>query len=239
MQVKTETRTYETVKTKDELEKIGAAAALGDMCFTHILNFIKPGMSELDVAKEIDRFLLSNGGEGLAFDTICVSGSRSALPHGEPSEKLIEKGELLTMDFGAIIGGYCGDMTRTIGIGYLDEEQKNVYNTVLQAQLAACDIIKAGLPCQKADFAARDIIDKAGFGDYFVHGLGHGVGQEVHENPRLNSTSEDILEEDMAVTIEPGIYIPEKYGVRIEDLAIVKSFGIINLVNSTKELIII
>lgn len=227
------------VKNKKEIEIISRAAALGDRCFSHILGFIRPGMREKEVAAEIDRFLLENGAEGLAFPTISVSGERSCLPHGEPTDKIIEKGEFLTLDFGAVIDGYCGDMTRTVAVGSVTPEMRKVYDTVLEAQLAAIGFIRAGVRCSDADKVARDIIANAGYGEYFPHGLGHGVGKLVHEAPTMNAKSEDTLAENMVVTIEPGIYIPDRFGVRIEDLAIVTEFGIINKVKSEKELIIL
>ena len=227
------------IKTAKEIEIISRAAALGDRCFSHILGFIEPGMTEKQIAEEIERFLYEGGAEGLAFDTISVSGERSCLPHGEPTDKVIRKGEFLTLDFGAVIDGYCGDMTRTVAIGFVSDEMKRVYDTVLEAQLAAIDFIKAGVACFDADKVARDIIANAGYGEYYPHGLGHGVGTLVHEAPTLNSKSSEILEKDMVITIEPGIYIPNKFGVRIEDLAIVTDFGIINKVESKKDLIIL
>jgi Xaa-Pro aminopeptidase len=227
------------IKTAKEIETISRAAALGDRCFSHILGFIEPGMTEKRIAEEIERFLYDGGAEGLAFDTISVSGERSCLPHGEPTDKVIQKGEFLTLDFGAVIDGYCGDMTRTVAIGFVTDEMKRVYDTVLEAQLAAIDFIKAGVACFNADKVARDIIANAGYGEYYPHGLGHGVGTLVHEAPTLNSKSSEILEKDMVITIEPGIYIPNKFGVRIEDLAIVTDFGIINKVESKKDLIIL
>lgn len=227
------------VKSAREIESISKAAALGDRCFSHILGFIEPGMTDQQVADEIGRFLYAGGAEGLAFDTISVSGERSCLPHGEPTDKVIQKGEFLTMDFGAVIDGYCGDMTRTVAIGFVTDEMKHVYETVLEAQLAAIEFIKAGVACFDADKVARDIISNAGYGEYYPHGLGHGVGTLVHEAPTLNAKSIEILEKDMVITIEPGIYIPNKFGVRIEDLAIVTDFGIINKVESKKELIIL
>ncbi|MBP6492576.1 MAG: aminopeptidase P family protein [Clostridia bacterium] len=231
--------TNNMIKNDFEIESISKAAALGDQCFSHILGFIEPGMSEKQVADEIERFLFEGGAEALAFDTISVSGERGCLPHGEPTDKIIQKGEFLTLDFGAVINGYCGDMTRTVAIGSITSEQRNVYEIVLEAQLAAADFIKAGVRCFDADKIARDIIVKAGYGDYYPHGLGHGVGKLVHEAPTLNGKSEEILAKNMVVTIEPGIYIPDKFGVRIEDLAIVTDFGIINKVESKKELIIL
>lgn len=227
------------IKTEHEIECITKAVNIGDACFEHILGFIKVGVSEKQVADEIERFMFSHGAEGLAFDTICVSGVRTNLPHGEPTEKIIENGDFVTMDFGAVVDGYCGDMTRTIAMGCVTEEQRKVYEVVLNAQVTACNMIKAGVNCFDVDKTARDIITKAGYGEFFVHGLGHGVGTLVHESPTLNAKSEEILEENMVVTIEPGIYIPDKFGVRIEDLAIVTSFGIINKVKSKKELIIL
>ncbi len=227
------------IKSPDELLNILTAAAMGDKCFEHIIDYIRPGMTEKQVAAEIERVLFSLGAEALAFDTICVSGINSNQPHGVPSDKVIAEGELLTMDFGAVYGGYCGDMTRTIGIGYLDKEQKQVYDVVLKAQLAGLNSCRAGVACRDVDKASRDIIEAAGFGEYFIHSTGHGVGTEVHEAPRLSVDSDDILAVNMAVTVEPGIYIPDKYGVRIEDLAIITEFGIINAVNSEKNLIII
>lgn len=227
------------IKNANEIESISKAVEIGDKCFSYILGFIKTGMSEKTVAAEIEGFLYKNGAEGLAFDTICVSGERTCLPHGEPSEKRIEKGDLITLDFGAIVDGYCGDMTRTIAMGSITDEQIRIYEVVLEAQLAALDFIKAGVSCYDADKVARDIIVKAGYGEGFVHGLGHGVGRQVHEAPTLNSKSKEILEENMVITIEPGIYILNKYGIRIEDLAIVTDFGIINKVKSEKQLIIL
>ncbi len=227
------------VKTPKELMKILKAAAMGDLCFSHILEFIKPGMTELAVADEIERTLRKLGAQALSFPTICVSGVNTTKPHGEPSEKRIEEGDLVTMDFGAVADGYCGDMTRTIGIGHLDEEQKKVYDVVLRAQTAGLAACKAGVSCKAVDDVCRGIIADAGYGEYFVHGTGHGVGKEVHETPVLNAKSDDVLAEYMPVTVEPGIYIPEKFGVRIEDLVVVTDFGIINAVHSPKELIVV
>lgn len=227
------------IKSEYEIQCISKASALGDRCFSHILGFIEPGMSEKQIAAEIEMFLFENGAEKLAFDTIVVSGARSCLPHGEPTDKIVEKGEFLTLDFGAVVDGYCGDMTRTIAIGSATPLMKMIYDIVLEAQLAAIEVIKAGVSCYDADKTARDIIVKAGYGDNFTHGLGHGIGTQVHEAPRLNAKSEEILEKNMAITIEPGIYLPGLFGVRIEDLAIVTDFGIINKVNSKKDLIIL
>ena len=227
------------VKTPEQLLKIMKASAMGDMCFSHMLGFIRTGMTEIQVAEEIEKVLRSLGAEALSFDTICVSGERSTLPHGEPSDKITQEGDFVTLDFGAVVEGYCGDMTRTIIMGNPTSEQKKIYNIVLGAQLAAIDAVKAGVSCFDVDKVARDIITEAGYGEFFPHGTGHGVGTEVHEPPTINSKSKEILRENMPVTIEPGIYIPGKFGVRIEDLAIVTEFGIINTVNSSKDLIVL
>lgn len=227
------------IKKPEDILSILRAEAMGDICFEHILGYIKAGMTEKQVADEIERTLFSLGAEGLAFETICVSGVNTNQPHGVPSDKIIEEGDLVTMDFGAVYEGFCGDMTRTVGIGWLSEEQKQVYDIVLKAQIAGLEACRAGVTCADADKAARDIIDAAGYGEYFIHTTGHGVGREVHEAPRLAKDSPDTLQTNMAVTIEPGIYIPDKFGARIEDLAIITDFGIINATKSVKDLIII
>jgi Xaa-Pro aminopeptidase len=215
------------------------AEAMGDLVFEHILDYIKVGMSELDIANEIERAFRSLGAEGLSFPTIVVSGVNSNQPHGEPTKKKISEGEFLTIDMGAVYKGYCGDMTRTVAIGYATDEMKKVYDVVLKAQLAGLAAVKSEVNCFDVDKVCRDIIDEAGYGQYYIHGTGHGVGTEVHQNPYINTRTDEILKENQAITIEPGIYLPNKFGVRIEDLAIVTSFGIINCVKSKKELIIL
>lgn len=204
-----------------------------------MLNYLKPGLTELEAAFELEMFLRKEGAQALSFDTILVSGVRTSLPHGVPSEKKLEKGDFITMDFGCIVDGYCSDMTRTVALGKVSQEQKEVYNIVLEAQKNGCDAIRQGLSCRDADKACRDIITDAGYGEFFGHGTGHGVGLEIHEAPTLNARSDEVLEENMIVTIEPGIYLPKQFGVRIEDLAIVTASGIINLVKSDKELIVV
>ena len=227
------------VKTAEQILSIMKAEAMGDICFSHIVQYMKIGMTELQVADEIERVLLSLGAEGLSFPTICVSGTRTEFPHGEPTDKAIDEGDLVTIDMGAIVDGYCGDMTRTVAMGSVTEEQKKVYDVVFQSQQAGLDALKTGVKCFDVDKVCRDIIAEAGYGNYYIHGTGHGVGTQVHEAPTLNTKSEEILEEYMPVTVEPGIYIPGKFGVRIEDLAIVTDFGIINTTKSCKELMIL
>ena len=227
------------IKTPDEILRIMKAAAMGDICFSHILEYIRPGMTELQLSDEIERTLMSLGAEGLSFPTICVSGVNTTQTHGEPTDKVIEDGDFVTMDFGAVVEGYCGDMTRTIAVGHVSEKQREVYDVVLRSQLAGLDACRAGVRCRDIDAVSRNIIEDAGYGEFYIHGTGHGVGTEVHEAPTLNSRSDEILAEFMPVTVEPGIYIPNEFGVRIEDLAIITEFGIINTVKSEKELIII
>lgn len=227
------------VKKPDEILAIMEAQAIGDACFSHILEYIRPGMSEKQVASEIDRTLMALGADGLAFETICVSGENGDQPHGVPSDRVIRNWDLVTMDFGAMVRGYCGDMTRTIGIGDLSDEMKQAYDLVLRAQIAGLEACRTGVSCREVDSVCRDIITDAGYGEYFVHGTGHGVGREVHEAPTLNAKSEETLKAYMPVTVEPGIYVPGRFGIRIEDLAIITDFGIINATKSRKELIII
>ena len=180
-----------------------------------------------------------NGADALSFDTILASGKNGSLPHAIPSNKIVEKGDMITMDFGVMVENYCSDMTRTIGVSFLSDKQKEIYNVVLKAQEESLASLKVGSKCSSIDKIARDIINEAGYKDFFGHGLGHGVGLEIHEAPTLNASSEDILRANMVVTIEPGIYIPENFGVRIEDLAIIGDSDIITLSNVDKNLIII
>lgn len=225
------------IKTPRELEFIKQAEAIGDQVFTEILTFIKPGMSELEVAARIEYLLKLKGGQDLSFKAIVASGVNSSMPHAVPSHKKIEVGDFLTMDFGCVYEGYCSDMTRTIVIGKASDKQKEVYNTVLKAQMAALDFIKAGYQGKKVDKVARDIIYGAGYEGCFGHGLGHSVGLHIHENPRLSMLEEDIIMAGMTETVEPGIYIKGFGGVRIEDLVVVTENGHENYTYSDKSLI--
>ena len=227
------------IKGEGELEAMGKAIALADDCFSHMLTVLHAGMTEKEGAFEIEMFLKKNGAERLSFPTICVSGARTSLPHGEPSDKIIEAGDFVTMDFGCVVDGYCSDMTRTVGIGHVSTEQREIYDLVLKAQKNCLANLKAGLTWQEGDRLARDIIEEAGYGQYFGHGTGHGVGLEIHEAPTMSPRGRGIFREGMTVTVEPGIYLPKKFGVRIEDLSIITSSGIINKVKSNKELIIL
>lgn len=227
------------IKDEEEIDAIGRAAALGDQCFTHMLSFFREGVTEREAALEIEWYFKNNGAERLSFDTICIFGEHTSMPHGVPGSAALQKGDLITMDFGCVVDGYCSDMTRTIAFGSATEEQKKVYQVVLAAQLAGVRGLAAGMTYQAGDGLCRDVICEAGYGEYFGHGTGHGVGLEIHEAPTLGPSAKGVLQENMTVTVEPGIYLPKKFGIRIEDLAIVTSSGIINKVYSDKELIIL
>ncbi len=227
------------IKDEEELRRIAAAEKLGDEGFMHMLGFIKEGMTESEIAAELEYYMRSHGASGLSFSTIAVSGPNSSYPHGVPGLRKLQKGDFLTLDFGCIVEGYCSDMTRTVAIGEPTEEMRKVYDTVLKAQLNACEKIRAGLTGIQCDAFARDIITEAGYGPYFGHSLGHGVGLQVHEMPRFSKLYSGTIAPNTVVSIEPGIYLPGKFGVRIEDLAIITADGIINLACSPKELIIL
>lgn len=226
-------------KDKIEIQKIHNAEQLGDATFSHILNFIKPGISENDIAVEVEYYMRKNGASKLSFDTIVASGVRSAMPHGTASNKTIQSGELLTLDFGCVLDGYCSDMTRTVAIGKISAELKKIYNITLKAQTNALQNMKVGMKCSNIDKLARDIIEFEGYGNNFGHSLGHSVGIEIHEMPGFSSKSVDVLENGNVVTVEPGIYIENVGGVRIEDVIAVCDNEIINLTASPKELIIL
>ena len=226
-------------KDEGEIEKIARAQAITDEAFLHILDFINPERTEIEVALELEFFMRAKGAESTAFSTIAVSGTASSLPHGVPRPVKLERG-FFTMDYGARVDGYCSDMTRTVVIGKADDDIKKVYNTVLEAQTRALDAAANGeRGCFKLDKIARDVIENAGYKGCFGHSLGHGVGMYIHEAPRLSfAVAQDKrLEVGNVVTFEPGIYIPGKYGCRIEDMAAVTESGIYNFTKSKKELI--
>ncbi len=226
-------------KSDEELEMIARAQDVTDAAFAHILKVLTPEMTEVDVALELEMFMRRQGAQGLAFETIAVSGTNSSRPHGVPRPVKLEKG-FLTMDFGARLNGYCSDMTRTVVLGSADAEVKKVYNTVLLAQTVALEAAAEGVSCYALDAAARNVIHGAGYKGCFGHSLGHGVGMYVHEEPRLSPKADkkDVLERGHVVTFEPGIYIEGKYGCRIEDMVAVCNDGSIrNFTKSPKELI--
>ncbi len=228
-----------SIKDSAELEATKQAEHIGDLAFEYILGEIRPGVSEKEIAFKLEFRMRELGASALSFDTICVSGIRSSMPHGEPTDKLIEKGDLVTMDFGCVFRGYCSDMTRTVAVGSVTDKQRRVYETVLEAQKAAAEAMRPGVSAADVDKAARDVIDQAGFKGFFGHSLGHGTGLEIHETPFASPVSSDILQAGMTLTDEPGIYIPGEFGVRVEDLCTITENGIINFTESEKELIIL
>ena len=224
------------VKDTDEIGKVRKAVRIADKAFSEILKMLKPGVKEKDVALELEYKMRNHGAENASFETIVASGQRSSMPHGRASEKKLRKGDFVTIDFGCLYQGYASDITRTVVLGKATEKQKNIYNIVLNAQKTACKAVKPGLACSRLDGVARDIIMKAGYGDNFGHGLGHGIGLLVHDRPTLSPQSTDVLEAGMLVTIEPGIYISNWGGVRIEDDVLVTPNGGQILSKSPKDL---
>ena len=227
------------IKSPEEIEMIAQAEHIGDEAFKHILGYIKPGVTEKEIALELEFFMRRQGAQALSFDSIVASGTRSSLPHGTASDKKVAVGDFVTMDFGCIYNGYCSDMTRTIAVGKVDERQKEVYNLVLKAQLEALAGIKAGVIGKDVDALCRAVYREAGCLSYFGHGLGHSVGLEIHEEPRFSTKDEHVIQENMVMTVEPGLYYPNWGGVRIEDLIVIKEDGYENLTHSPKELLIV
>ena len=229
------------VKDAEEIDLIREAVDIADQAFFAALSYIMPGVTEQQVAVELEYVMRRLGAEKIAFDIIVASGVRSSLPHGRASDKMIEVGDFVTLDFGAVVGGYHSDMTRTIVVGNATKKQREVYETVKKAQLAAIRSVQPGEMTERVDAAARNIITAAGYGDNFGHGLGHGVGLAIHEEPRLSPLSGGAspvkLLPGMTVTIEPGIYIPDWGGVRIEDTVVVTEDSCEVLTSSGKELI--
>jgi len=229
------------IKTPEELDRIARAQEITDRAFSHILDVISNNLNtatEQDVALELEFFMRKQGSDGLAFETIAVSGSASSRPHGVPSNVGLRKG-FLTMDFGAKYDGYCSDMTRTVYIGTPSDEEIKVYNTVLSAQNAAFPVIHAGVAGKDVDKAARDVIENAGYKGAFGHSLGHSLGMEVHERPNFSPSEQGVIPYGAVLSVEPGIYLEGKYGVRIEDIVYVTDNGHENLTNSSKELFVI
>ncbi|MFD1030703.1 M24 family metallopeptidase [Metaplanococcus flavidus] len=224
------------IKTEDEVATLKAAAKIADDAFEYICTFIKPGMTELEVSNELEFFMRKQGAESSSFDIIVASGFRSALPHGRASDKVIESGDFVTMDFGALYNGYISDITRTVAVGEPSEKLKEIYQIVLEAQELGVEKIGPGMTGFDADAIGRDHIKSKGYGDAFGHSTGHGIGLEVHEAPGLSSKSQVVLEPGMAVTVEPGIYLPGIGGVRIEDDILITESGNERLTKSSKEL---
>lgn len=225
------------IKTSEELEIMKKAAKIADDAFLHIQSFIKPGVKEIEVSNELEFFMRKQGAVSSSFDTIVASGYRSAMPHGVASEKEIQSGELVTLDYGALYNGYCSDITRTVAVGEVSDELRKIYDIVLEANLRGVKEIKPGMTGKEADAITRDYITEKGFGKHFGHSTGHGLGMEVHEAPGLSHRSEQSLQPGMVVTVEPGIYVAGLGGCRIEDDIVITESGNERLTWVTKEFI--
>jgi len=227
------------IKDENELDIIRKSVALADAAFAHIMEWIKPGMTEREVAWELEVYMRTHGAEKVAFDLIVGAGPNGAMPHHEISERIIGTGEPILIDLGARVAGYHSDLTRTICLGQSDERFTEIYDLVLQAQLAAEAAIRAGIVAGEVDNAARQVIAEAGYGEQYGHGLGHGVGLAVHEEPSIRQGAEEVLKPGMVFTVEPGIYLPDWGGVRIEDMVLVQEDGVEVLSRASKEPVII
>lgn len=222
------------VKEEPEVEALRRSVALTDAAFAHLMEVIRPGMTEQQAAWEIESYMRSHGANKVAFDLIVAAGPNGALPHARASDRIVQPGEPIVIDIGCVVDGYCSDMTRTVCLGEPDPRYVAVWELVLHAQEAAKAAIRAGVPAVEVDGAARSLIAEAGYGEHFGHGLGHGVGLAVHESPKASPLSEDVLQAGMSLTVEPGIYLPGEFGVRIEDLVIVREEGAETLTNTPK-----
>ena len=222
-----------------ELDLMLKAQAITDKAFSEVLTRIKPGMTELELQAELIYCMYKNGGTGLAFDPIVVSGPNTSLPHGVAGERVIQAGDFVTMDFGASYKGYCSDMTRTVAVGFATDEMKKVYEVVLKAQESAIAATKAGVPGKEIDAVARKVITDAGYGKNFGHGYGHSLGLEIHEAPNTNTSNPEPMPVGAVCSAEPGIYLPGKFGVRIEDVVIIKEDGCEDITKSPKHLIVV
>jgi Xaa-Pro aminopeptidase len=227
------------IKDEKEIELLYNAQRLAEKAYEQVLQIIRPGMTEKEVAAELVYRMLLLGADNVSFDPIVVSGAKTSMPHGVPGDEKICNGSFLTMDFGCILNGYCSDMTRTIAIGKITDEMKRVYQIVLQAQQRGIEAAKADVTGAYVDGAARELIAAEGYGDYFGHGFGHGLGMEVHESPTASPSGKTKMPENAVISAEPGIYLPGKFGVRIEDVIVLRKGGCENLMTAPKELMVI
>jgi Xaa-Pro aminopeptidase len=223
------------VKDADELDHIRASVNLGAKIFDRALEVLRPGMKEIEVAGEMELAARRGGADEMSFPTIIASGARSALPHGRASNQAIAAGAFVVCDFGVILSGYCSDETRTVWVGEVSREARKVYEAVRESQQAAIDAVRPGVPVGSVDAAARKVLSKAGLGRYFTHSTGHGVGIEIHEGPRVAKGQQEILQPGMVITIEPGVYFPGKWGIRIEDMVVVTASGCEVLTPTSKD----
>jgi Xaa-Pro aminopeptidase len=224
------------IKSADEIALIKTAQRIAEKSLTELLPEIKPGKTEREIAAKLNFLMQKNGSDGPSFDTIVLTGKNTSKPHGVPSDAKVQTGDFVLIDFGATKGGYHSDMTRTLTIGEVSEKKRNVYETVKEAQNRAFARIAPGKTCKEIDAAARDFIDAAGFGESFGHGLGHSVGLDIHETPSFNKSAEDVLRPGMVLTVEPGIYLENEFGVRIEDIAVITENGFENITKFNKYL---
>ena len=227
------------IKSDDEIKFISEAQRITEKSYNEVMNYIKPGISERTVAVELEYLLRKNGAEGVSFDLITITGKNTSLPHGVPGDSVISEGDFFTFDIGALYNGYHSDMTRTVAVKHCSNFQREIYNIVYKAQTAALSCVKAGVAAKFIDKTARDIISEAGYGKNFGHSTGHGVGLDIHEKPYVSAKDETILSDNMVITVEPGIYIENNFGVRIEDMVLVKQNGFFNFATLPKELIIV
>lgn len=227
------------VKDQQEIDTMIAAQRIAEKALTEVLNFIRVGRTEKEIAAFLQYQMLLGGAEKMSFDPIVVSGANSSMPHGVPTDKAVAAGDFITMDFGCIYGGYCSDMTRTVAVGSVTEEMEKVYQTVLQAQLAGIAVAKAGETGKAVHEAAADVIGAAGYGAYFGHGFGHSLGVEIHESPNASPANDKPLPAGAVISAEPGIYLPGRFGVRIEDVVVLKEGGCEDITLAPKELIIL
>jgi Xaa-Pro aminopeptidase len=227
------------VKDEDELAQMEKACALSSQAFDYICGVIKPGMTEQQLKLELEYRMLSLGADSVAFSTIVASGPNGSLPHAVPGSRRVEKGDMVTLDFGARVNGYCADMTRTVAVGEPSAKMKEIYAIVLEAQMTCQDALAPGKVCKDIDALARDIIGAAGYGEHFGHGLGHGVGIDIHEEPRLSRVGVELLTPGHVVTVEPGIYLPGIGGVRVENTCVITQSGARSLVDAPRDLLVI
>ena len=227
------------VKSKGEIEKMRRAQQITEEALTELLNMVKPGVKESQLAFELEFLMRKKGAEGISFDLITITGKNTSMPHGVPGDAEVRNGDFVTFDIGALYEGYHSDMTRTYAVGQVSDEQREVYETVLRSQLAGLAKVRAGIKAYDVDRTSRAVIARAGYGEYFRHSTGHGVGLDIHEEPFVSARGETLLSEGMVITVEPGIYLPGKFGVRIEDMVVVTKDGCENLATLPKELTIL
>lgn len=228
-----------SVKDQEEIDTLIAAQRIAEKALVETLNFIKAGRTEKEIAAFLQYQMLLGGAEKMSFDPIVVSGANSSMPHGVPTAKPVEDGDFLTMDFGCVYNGYCSDMTRTVAVGHVTEEMDKVYHTVLKAQLAGIETVRAGVAGRAVHEAGAKVIADAGYGGYFGHGFGHGLGVEIHELPNAAPSNDKPLPVGAVISAEPGIYLPGKFGVRIEDIVVVQENGCLDIMKAPKELVIL